>query len=219
MSAPRPSRSGPRPRRRGRIGPVGSGWLLGHFWYGSVFLVNVPIVILALVGGHYLVPESRIPSRADSTRSVRSSRSSGSPRVPRVRAHPGARRGWTSTEALAAFGIAIVTLVLFVAWELHVDVPMLDMHFFRNPAFSTGTGGMILVFLAMSGVMFLTMQYFQLVLGYSPLSAAIRFLPMAPIMVLVSTQTPRSVSGSAPSVSSPWACCSSPPACSCSAAS
>ena len=60
-------------------------------------------------------------------------------------------------------------LALFVAWELHVDEPMLDMHYFRNPAFSTGTGGMILVFLAMFGVMFLITQYFQLVLGYSAL--------------------------------------------------
>ncbi len=173
----------------GVIGPVGSGWLLGHFWYGSVFLVNVPIVILALVGGHYLVPKSRDPEqgRLDPVGAVLSiigisTLVFGLIEAPDV--------GWTSTEALAAFGIAIVTLVLFVAWELHVEVPMLDMHFFRNPAFSTGTGGMILVFLAMSGVMFLTMQYFQLVLGYSPLSAAIRFLPMAPIMVLVSTQTP-----------------------------
>ena len=61
-------------------------------------------------------------------------------------------------------------LALFVGWELRVDEPMLDMQFFRNPAFSTGTGGMILVFLSMYGVMFLITQYFQLVHGYSPLS-------------------------------------------------
>ena len=76
-------------------------------------------------------------------------------------------------------------------WELHTDEPMLDMRFFRNPAFSTGTGGMILVFLAMYGVMFLITQYFQLVLGYSPLGAALRFLPMAPIMIIVAPLTPR----------------------------
>ena len=87
--------------------------------------------------------------------------------------------------------IAVVVLALFVAWELHVDEPMLDMHFFRNPAFSTGTGGMILVFLAMFGVMFLITQYFQLVLGYSPLSSALRMLPMAPIMIIVAPLTPR----------------------------
>ncbi len=97
---------------------------------------------------------------------------------------------------------------------------MLDMRFFRNPAFSTGTGGMILVFLAMSGVMFLITQYFQLVLGYSPLSAALRFLPMAPIMIIVSTLTPRLTERvRLASESSRWACCSSRSVCSCSAAS
>jgi Na+/melibiose symporter-like transporter len=68
---------------------------------------------------------------------------------------------------------------------------MLDIRYFRNPAFSTGTGGMILVFMAMYGVMFLITQYFQLVLGYTPLSAAVRFLPMAPIMIIVAPMTPR----------------------------
>jgi EmrB/QacA subfamily drug resistance transporter len=174
----------------GVIGPVGSGWLLGHFWYGSVFLVNVPIVLLALVGGHFLVPKSRDPEqgRLDPVGAVLSIIGISTLVFALIQA-PDA--GWTSAEALGAFGIAIVTLTLFVAWELHVDVPMLDMHYFRNPAFSTGTGGLILVFLAMSGLMFLNMQYFQLVLGYTPLSAALRFLPMAPIMILVSPQTPR----------------------------
>src|SRR5207244_6962899 len=74
-----------------------------------------------------------------------------------------------------------------------VDEPMLDMSYFRNPAFSTATGGMVLVFLAMFGVMFLITQYFQLILGYSALSAALRFLPMAPIMMVVSPLTPRIV--------------------------
>jgi MFS transporter, DHA2 family, integral membrane protein len=68
---------------------------------------------------------------------------------------------------------------------------MLDMHYFRNPAFSTGTIGMVLVFMAMFGVMFLITQYFQLVLGYSPLGAALRLLPMAPIMIIVAPLTPR----------------------------
>src|SRR5207249_861455 len=75
-------------------------------------------------------------------------------------------KGWSSTETLVAFAIAIVVLLVFVFWELHVDEPMLDMHYFRAPGFSTGTGGMILVFVAMYGVMFLISQYFQLVLGY-----------------------------------------------------
>jgi Na+/melibiose symporter-like transporter len=68
---------------------------------------------------------------------------------------------------------------------------MLDMHYFKRPAFSTGTGGMILVFVAMYGVMFLITQYFQLVLGYSALSAALRLMPIAAIMMIVAPLTPR----------------------------
>jgi Na+/melibiose symporter-like transporter len=82
-------------------------------------------------------------------------------------------------------------LGLFVVWEKRVDEPMLDMRYFRNPAFSTGSGGMILVFLGMYGVMFMLTQYLQLVLGYSAFGAAVRFLPMTPIMLLVAPRTPR----------------------------
>ncbi|WP_426574890.1 MFS transporter [Aquihabitans sp. McL0605] len=82
-------------------------------------------------------------------------------------------------------------LTLFVFWELHKDDPMLDIRYFKIPAFSTGTGGMILVFMSMYGVMFLVSQYFQLVLDYSPLETAVRLLPMAPIMIIVAPLTPR----------------------------
>jgi Na+/melibiose symporter-like transporter len=81
----------------------------------------------------------------------------------------------------------------FVWWESKRPEPMLDIRYFRNPAFSTATGGMVLVFLAMYGVMFLITQYFQMILGYSALSAALRFLPMSPIMLIVSPLTPRIV--------------------------
>jgi EmrB/QacA subfamily drug resistance transporter len=174
----------------GAVGPVASGWLLGHFWFGSVFLINVPIIVLALVLGYFLVPKSKDPEEA---------------RLDPVGAGlsiigistlvygliEGPSNGWASTTTLGAFAIALVVLGLFAAWELRVDEPMLDLRFFRLPAFSTGTGGMILVFMAMFGVMFLITQYFQLVLGYSPLSAALRLLPMAPIMIIVAPLTPR----------------------------
>ncbi len=174
----------------GAIGPVASGFLLGHFWYGSVFLVNVPIITLALIAGWFLVPKSRDPEQGklDPLGAILSIIGISSLVYGLIQAPD---KGWGSTQTLGAFAIAAVVLALFVAWELRVDEPMLDMRFFRNPAFSTGTGGMILVFLAMFGVMFLVTQYFQLVLGYSPLSSALRMLPMAPIMIIVAPMTPR----------------------------
>ncbi|MGZ4688949.1 MAG: MFS transporter [Acidimicrobiia bacterium] len=174
----------------GAIGPVASGFLLGHFWYGSVFLVNVPIITIALIAGWFLVPKSRDPEQGklDPLGAVLSIVGISSLVYGLIQAPD---KGWGSAPTLGAFAIAAVVLAVFVAWELRVDEPMLDMHFFRNPAFSTGTGGMILVFLAMFGVMFLVTQYFQLVLGYSPLSSALRMLPMAPIMIIVAPMTPR----------------------------
>ncbi len=174
----------------GALGPVASGFLLGHFWFGSVFLVNVPIIIVALVAGKFLVPQSRDPeeSRFDPLGAVLSIVGVVALVYGLIEAP---QKGWMSSGTLAAFAVAVVVLALFVAWELHTPEPMLDMHYFRRPAFSTGTGGMILVFVAMYGVMFLITQYFQLVLGYSPLSAALRLMPIAMIMLVVAPLTPR----------------------------
>ncbi len=176
----------------GVVGPVGSGFLLGHFWYGSVFFMNVPIVLVALVAGWFLVPRSKDPEQArlDPIGAILSIVGIsvlvyGLIQAPDV--------GWTSAEVIVALVSAVVVLALFVAWELRVDEPMLDMRFFRNAAFSVGTSGMILVFLALYGVMFLITQYFQLILGYSALSSAVRFIPIAPVMLVIAPLTPRLV--------------------------
>jgi len=176
----------------GGFGPLISGWLLGHFWFGSVFLINVPIVAVALVAGKFLVPRSRDPqeARLDPIGAVLSIIGIVALVYGLIEAP---EEGWLSGSTLIAFAIAAIVLTAFALWELHSEEPMLDMRFFRNPAFSTGTGGMILVFVAMYGVMFLVTQYFQLVLGYSPLSAAARLLPMAMILLAVSLNTPKIV--------------------------
>lgn len=174
----------------GSLGPLASGWLIGHFWYGAVFLVNVPIILGALVAGWLLVPKSRDPEQGklDPVGAVLSIVGIVAVVYGLIEAPDS---GWTSTTTLASFTVGVVVLALFVAWERRTDEPMLDIAYFRNPGFSTGTAGMILVFMAMYGVMFLITQYFQLILGYSPLGSAVRFLPMAPIMILVAPMTPR----------------------------
>ena len=174
----------------GAIGPVASGWLLGHFWYGSIFLINVPFIVIALVGGWWLVPRSKDPQQAklDPVGAILSTIGIATLVYALIEAPD---KGWANTSTIGAFVLAVVVLSLFCLWELRRRDPMLDIRYFRKPAFSTGTGGMVLVFLAMYGVMFLVTQYFQLVLGYTPLSAALRLLPIAPIMIVVAPLTPR----------------------------
>lgn len=174
----------------GAIGPVASGLILNHYWYGAVFLVNIPFCALALVTGWFLLPKSKDPeeARLDPLGAVLSIVGIVAIVYGLIEAPD---KGWSSATTLAAFAIGAVVLTIFVFWELHVDEPMLDIRFFKNGAFSAGTTGMILVFMAMYGVMFLFTQYFQLILGYTPLDTALRFLPMAPIMIIVAPLTPR----------------------------
>jgi EmrB/QacA subfamily drug resistance transporter len=174
----------------GMIGPVASGFLLTHFWYGSVFLVNIPIVTAAFVAGWFLLPKSRDPEKAqlDPLGSLLSIVGIVAIVYGLIEAP---EQGWLGTPTLVAFGIGAAVLTVFVLWELHTPEPMLDMRYFKNPAFSTGTGGMVLIFMSMFGVMFLVTQYLQLVRGYSPLGAAIRLLPNAPLMIAIAPLTPR----------------------------
>jgi EmrB/QacA subfamily drug resistance transporter len=174
----------------GAIGPIASAFMLEHFWYGAVFLINVPFVAVAFVAGAFLVPKSKDPKQGvlDPLGALLSIIGIGALVYGLIEAPD---KGWGSAVTLVAFAVAAVAILLFVLWERRVDEPMLDMSFFRNPAFSTGTGGMILVFMAMFGSMFLMTQYFQLVLGYGPMQAALRLLPMAPIMLVVAPLTPR----------------------------
>lgn len=174
----------------GALGPIASGWVLGHFWYGAVFLVTVPVILVALGLGYFLVPKSKDPSESslDPIGALLSIVGLSSLVFALIQAP---ENGWASASTLLAFAFGFGVIAAFVAWENRSENPMLDMSYFKNPAFSIGTGGMILVFMSMFGVMFLFTQYFQLVLGFSPLGAALRFLPIAPIMMIVSPNTPK----------------------------
>jgi MFS family permease len=122
----------------GSLGPVASGILLNNYWYGAVFLVNAPIILVALVGGWFIVPKSKDPEQGqlDPIGAVLSIMGIVSVVYALIEAPD---KGWTSPATLAAFAIGAAVLTIFVLWELHTDEPMLDMDFFRNSAFSTGT--------------------------------------------------------------------------------
>ncbi len=173
------------------IGPVTGGWLLEHFWWGSVFLVNVPVVVVALVGGQLFVPTSRDPAapRVDLLGAVLSIVGL----VALVWAIIEGAHGWTDPEVLGAFAVAAVLLTAFIVWERHTRTPMLDMSFFANPRFSAASGALMLTFFAMMGSLFLLTQFLQSVLGYTALQAGIRLLPMAAVQMVVAPSSAKIV--------------------------
>ena len=174
------------------IGPIVGGFLLEHFSWSSVFWVNLPIGAAALLLGAFLVPTSRDPShgRVDPLGAVLSFVGLASLLFGIIE---GPSKGWTDPVVVGAFLVAIVTLSLFLAWELHTSHPMLDLTVFKNPRFSAGSGTITIVFFAMFGSMLLMTQYWQLVHGYSPLEAGVRLLPYAATMMVVAPMSARFV--------------------------
>ena len=165
------------------IGPIVGGWLLDHFWWGSVFLVNVPIVIFALIAGRLIVPNSKDPSphALDPVGAVLSIAGLVSLVYGIIEAPT---HGWTSAQTLGTFAIAAVLLVVFVVWELRSDHPMLNVEFFENPRFTAANISIVLVFFALFGSLFFLTQYLQFVLGYTPLQAGIRVAPLAAVLMV-----------------------------------
>jgi len=160
------------------LGPLTGGWLLEHFSWGSVFLVNVPIVAVALILGRVLVPTSRDPhaGRFDAFGLVLSI-VGVTLLIWTVIEAP--KLGWGSPATLGAFAAAGVTIAVFVRWELRRTDPMLDVQVFRNLRFTAASASVTIAFFALFGFIFLITQYFQFVRGYSTLSAGVHTLPFA----------------------------------------
>ena len=174
------------------IGPIASGWLLEHFWWGSVFLVNVPVIFLALVAGAVLVPRSKDPE--DHPLDVPGALLSIVGLSALVYAIiEGPHRGWVSGPTLATFGLSFLALAAFGWRERTTRFPMLDLQLFRDRRFSVASAGMTLTFFAMFGTFFLIAQYFQLVLDYSPLESGLFQLPFAAIIMSVAPRVPKMV--------------------------
>lgn len=166
-------------------GPLVGGWLLEHYPWTSVFLVNVPFVILGIVATLAIVPESRAPGR------VRLDPLGAALSVIGLVALVWAIiqipvDGWTSPLVLGAFAVAVIALVSFIAWERHTDEPMLDVRLFANPRFSAASLSITLAFFSLMGALFFLTQYLQGVQGLSALETGIRFIPIAIGVIVVS---------------------------------
>jgi EmrB/QacA subfamily drug resistance transporter len=176
----------------GAIGPVIGGFLLQHFWWGSVFLVNVPVTIVAFVGGYFLLPKSKDPDapRLDPLGALLSI---GGLVLVLWAIIEAPAEGWSSSAFVVPFTIGVIVLAAFVLWELHSDHPMLDVRFFENRRFTAANAAITMTFFALYGSMFLITQYLQVVLGFTALEAGLRMLPMACVMLTVAPLSPRIV--------------------------
>ena len=167
------------------VGPVSGGYLLEHFTWHSVFWVNVPIAVAAIVATALWVPESRNPNvgRLDVV-GVLGSVAAIVTIVWTVIEGP--RHGWVSPAGLIGAVGGVVLLAGFIAWESRHPHPVVNVRLFANRRFSAASGSIAIAFFGLFGFIFLVTQFFQAVKGYNTLNAGMRTLPFAIVIGLLS---------------------------------
>jgi EmrB/QacA subfamily drug resistance transporter len=160
------------------VGPVSGGLLLRHFAWGSVFFVNVPVVIVALVAGRLLLPESRDP-KAGRFDPLGAALAVAGISLLTWSIIEAPRHGWATAATIGGIAGSLVILAAFAVGQARRPDPMLDVRLFRSPRFTVASGAIALAFFGLFGFIFLITQYFQAVRGYDPLRAGVATLPFA----------------------------------------
>jgi hypothetical protein len=160
------------------------GLLLARFWWGSVFLINVPIAVLGAACAFWLIPDSRNPAAQapDLAGAVLSAAGLGLVLWSLIEAPV---RGWSSPVVIGAGAGGLVILAVFAAWERASSHPMLNIGFFRRRRFSAAISSLGLVTFGLFGTLFVMTQFLQFGLGYSALQAGVRVLPAAGAIAVV----------------------------------
>jgi EmrB/QacA subfamily drug resistance transporter len=176
------------------VGPVLGGVLLAHFWWGSVFLINVPVTVIGAVAVFALVPESRNPSpgRIDYLGVLASV--VGLVLLVYGIVQGGDTGSWGRADVLVPVIAGVAVLALFGWYESRISHPSLDVRLFRDRRLSASVGVIALLFFCMGGVYFFISFYLQNVRGYSPLSAGLLAIPFAVGQFLVSPRSAALVS-------------------------
>ncbi|OBI12928.1 MFS transporter [Mycobacterium sp. E2497] len=174
------------------VGPITGGWLLEHFWWGAIFMVNIPIAALAIAGGVLFVPTSRDPAapRVDLPGLLLSAAGITALVYTVIEAPSW---GWTNARSAGGFALATTILVAFALWERRSTHPMLDVSVFTNRRFSGGSLAVTAGFLTLFGFIFVITQYFQFIKDYTAFQSGVRLLPVAASIALASIAGPRLV--------------------------
>src|SRR5258708_7377452 len=172
------------------IGPLAGGLLLKFFTWQAIFLVNLPIVAVAIIGGRAFIAESRDEHAPalDLPGVLLSIAGLFALVFGIIRA---GEFGWTAPQVLGALGAALVLLTLFSIWESRAPNAMLPLRFFANPSFTLANTALVLMTFTLFGLVFMLPQYFQSVLDYAPLVAGIVQLPVAIALMIVSVRSAR----------------------------
>ncbi len=166
------------------LGPIAGGLLLAHFWWGSVFLVNVPIAVAGLIAAALLVPDSR-NAGASFPDILGAVLSTAGIALILWAIIEGPSDGWSSATVIWPGVAGIVVLVLFAAWQRISSHPMLNLGYFRNRAFGAAIPAAATVNFGLFGALFVMTQLLQFSLGYDPLQAGVRILPAAAAVVVL----------------------------------
>lgn len=165
------------------LGPLLTGFVLEHFSWGAVFVINLPIIVLTLLAVSWIVPKTSDPqhTRLDPVGALLSIVGLVALVYAIIEAPS---HGWLAGQTILVGTGGLVALAVFVWWELRASHPMLDMSLFKRPAFGISSLSLTLVFFALMGMFFSMSMLMQLIFGYSPLEAAVRMLPVAGTMMI-----------------------------------
>jgi EmrB/QacA subfamily drug resistance transporter len=170
----------------GILGMLVGGALLEQWWWGSIFVMSAVLAAAALIATIVAVPESRETEHVgvDPLGAALSVLAIGGLVLGIIE---GPSRGWSDPMTMVGIIGGVVAGFLFVGWELRTPTPLLDPRLFRLRGFSTGSTSLFLQFFAIFGFFFISLQYLQLVLGYGTLKSAVALLPIAAVMMPLST--------------------------------
>ena len=160
------------------LGPIIGGVLVQNFNWNSIFLINIPVAVIALAAGWFLIPDSRDinPRKLDIVGNILSLAGLSALIYGLIN---GGSRGWTDTQVLTTLIGSVVLIALFILWERRVSQPLLEIGLFRNARFSAGIGVLIIMGLGLNGFQYVLTFYMQFVKSYNALGTGLRYLPLA----------------------------------------